>query len=89
MADLPGVPTLPAVQARLGELFSVAPERVIVTVGASGAMLMAALRYFRPGSTVVAEVPSYQPLRRLPTYLGAETKLIRRRMEISFPTKLL
>ena len=72
---------LPALERRLAEHLGVAPERVLVTVGASSAMLVCALRWFRPGARVVAETPSYEPLRALPPLAGAELALLERRPE--------
>lgn len=82
LADLsmPPVDAVPRLRARLAELFGVEDERVLVTVGASGAMLAAAMRYFR-GARVVTEVPSYEPFRELPPLFGAETRVVARRLE--------
>jgi len=77
----PAREALPAVEARIAELFGVDRERVIVTLGASGGMHLAALRFFRPGVRVVADVPSYEPFRALPMYLGADLRPLRRRPE--------
>ena len=77
----PSREALPALETRLAELFRVDPARVIVTMGASGGMHLCALRLFRPGTRVVADVPSYEPFRSLPMYLGAELRPIRRRLE--------
>ncbi|MDP6838728.1 MAG: pyridoxal phosphate-dependent aminotransferase [Planctomycetota bacterium] len=68
-------------EARLGELFAVDPARVLMFPGASSAMLVAALRWFRPGSRVCSETPSYEPFRALPAYLGATTVDLERRAE--------
>src|SRR5690606_7902481 len=76
----PAAEALPALEAQLATLFGVRPERVIVTPGASAAMLLVALAYFR-GARVVAEVPSYEPLRALPELVGAELTLVRRRLD--------
>jgi aspartate/methionine/tyrosine aminotransferase len=76
----PAVEALPALEARLAQLFGVAPERVLVTPGASAAMLLVALAFFR-GARVVAEVPSYEPLRALPALVGAELTCVPRRLE--------
>jgi aspartate/methionine/tyrosine aminotransferase len=82
-ADLqhPSQEALPAYEAKLAELFGVRPERVIATLGASGGMLVAALRWFGAGSRVLAEVPSYEPVRALPALLGADVRYLRRRLE--------
>lgn len=68
-------------EAGLAKLFGVSPERVIATIGASSAMNFCAARYFRPGTRVAAELPSYEPLRVLPEFFGAELKVITRRAE--------
>ncbi len=77
----PCIEAKPAIEARLAELFDVAPERVLVTVGASSAMHFAALQWFRTGTRVAAEIPSYEPIRKLPTFFGAEPRPLERRME--------
>lgn len=77
----PCVDAMPAFENRLAELFGVEVERVRVTVGASSAMQIAAMRWFRPGSRVLAETPSYEPLRKLPEFFGAQVALLERRAE--------
>ena len=77
----PAQEALPDLEGRLAELFGVDRERVIVAMGASGGMHLCALRFFRPGSRVVADVPSYEPFRSLPMYLGADFRPLRRRLE--------
>jgi len=71
----------PEAERRLAELFDVPPERVMVTVGASGAMNLVAQQFFRPGSRVVADVPSYEPFRALPELYGAELCIYQRQLE--------
>lgn len=77
----PAADALPRLEARLAELFGVAPERMIVTVGASAAMTVCALRWFEAGARVVSEVPSYDPVRALPARLGADCVPIERRLD--------
>ncbi len=77
----PCVDALPALTRRLGELYGVQPERVLVTVGASSAMHLAAMRWFGAGSRVAVEVPSYEPLRALPQFYGAELRALERHQE--------
>jgi aspartate/methionine/tyrosine aminotransferase len=72
---------LPALESRIAELYGLPASRVIVTLGASGGMHLCALRYMRSGSRVVVDVPSYEPFRALPAYLGAELLPTRRRLE--------
>jgi len=76
-----GAEALPSLQRRLAERFGVAAERVVVTLGASGAMHALALAWFRPGVRVASEVPSYEPLRALPRLLGADARLVRRSLD--------
>lgn len=77
----PCVEAQPAFEAQVAKLFGLPPERVMMTVGASSAMQIAALRWFRPGARVAAETPSYEPLRRLPEFHGADTRLVERKAE--------
>jgi aspartate/methionine/tyrosine aminotransferase len=44
-------------------------------------MHLCALRFMRRGSRVVVDVPSYEPFRSLPEYLGAELLPARRRLD--------
>lgn len=76
----PAAEALPALEARLAELFGTEPERVLVTPGASGAMLVCALRLFA-GARVVTELPSYEPFRALPARLAADTRIVERTPE--------
>ena len=70
-------------RAHIAAHVGVAPERVLVTVGASSAMHLCALRLFR-GARVAAETPSYEPIRRLPELLGGELVTVERRAEDSW-----
>ncbi len=74
------VEALPLLEERLGAYLGVEPERVIVTVGASSAMHVLALCFFR-GARVASEVPSYEPLRALPEVFGADVRPLARRPE--------
>ncbi|MBK7877905.1 MAG: pyridoxal phosphate-dependent aminotransferase [Planctomycetes bacterium] len=87
-AGLPGIdlghPTaeaLPALEGALARRQGIPAERVLVTLGASGGMHVAALRWFRPGTRVVTDAPSYEPFRALPVHFGADTVVIERRLE--------
>jgi aspartate/methionine/tyrosine aminotransferase len=77
----PSREALPALEARIAELYGLPASRVLVTLGASGGMHLCALRFMRRGSRVVVDVPSYEPFRALPEYLGAELLPARRRLE--------
>lgn len=70
-----------ALEARLAERLGVEPRRVIATVGASAAMNVLAMRYFRGAGRVAVEIPSYEALRALPPLFGAELALVERRAE--------
>lgn len=74
----PAMEALPALEQRIAELLGIEPERVLVTPGASAAMHICAQAWFRPGNRVAVELPSYEPLRALPEFLGATTRLIQR-----------
>jgi aspartate/methionine/tyrosine aminotransferase len=65
----------------LARRFGVAPERVVVTAGASGGLQACAWTWFGPGARVVADVPSYEPFRALPPRLGADLRVLERRLE--------
>jgi len=77
------VDALPQLRARLGELFQVAPERVIVGLGASGVMHLLAMRFF-PGAHVLTEIPSYEPFRTLSAFYGTSHGVLERRFEDGF-----
>lgn len=71
--------SLGELQGRIAERYGVGDERVILTVGASSAMNLCARRWFVSGSTVASETPSYEPLRALPTLMGAEMRPVERK----------
>jgi len=77
----PSAEALPEVEERLARTFGVDRSRVIVTLGASGGMHLAAARWFRSGSRVVVDRPSYEPFRALPAHFGAQTLEVARRLE--------
>jgi hypothetical protein len=79
-----GAGALPAVRARLAHLFGVDEARILVTAGASAAMHVVALQYFGYGARVVTELPSYEPFRALPELMGADVRLVERRVEDDF-----
>jgi aspartate/methionine/tyrosine aminotransferase len=70
---------LPPLEEAIARRYGVPRERVMVTVGATGGMFLAAARWFRPGTRVVADVPSYEPFRALPRFFGAELVELERR----------
>ncbi len=73
----PAAEALPALEAALARHLEVEPERVLVVPGASGAMLVCALRFFH-GARVVTELPSYEPFRALPARLAREARVVAR-----------
>lgn len=78
--DHPSASALPELERALARRFGVEEERVLVTLGATGGMHLAAQRWFRPGVRVVTDVPSYEPFRALPRLFGAQTIEIRREL---------
>ncbi|MDZ4771495.1 MAG: pyridoxal phosphate-dependent aminotransferase [Planctomycetota bacterium] len=79
--DHPTREALPALEEALSRRFRVPRSRVIVTVGATGGMFLAAAHWLRAGARVVTETPSYEPFRALPRFFGADVALVERRPE--------
>src|SRR5262245_989418 len=77
----PCAEALPALERAIAERYGVSPERVLVAVGATGGMHLAAQTWFRPGVRVLTDTPSYEPFRALPELFGAELVLHDRRLE--------
>ena len=71
----------PALQAKLAERFAIPEGRVLVTIGASSAMHILAMRWFRGGARVATETPSYEALRALPELFGGRVLPLSRRGE--------
>lgn len=71
----------PRLEAQIAERYGVSPDRVILTMGASGAMQLIAATYFGAGTRVAVDVPSYQPFRALPPLFGAHLLEVQRREE--------
>lgn len=72
---------LAEVEHALARRFRVDPERVVATLGASGGLQASAWTWFGPGARVVADAPSYEPFRALPRRLGADLRVLERRLE--------
>jgi len=66
-------------ERRLAGLFGTQPEHVLATAGASNALATAALAWFRPGTRVLYETPTYEPIRALAGVFGAEARPLTRR----------
>jgi aspartate/methionine/tyrosine aminotransferase len=82
--DHPVREALPQLEEALARRFAVPRSRVLVTVGATGGMFLAAARWLRAGTRVVAETPSYEPFRALPAFFGADLAVVERRPEERF-----
>src|SRR6516162_2707559 len=54
---------------------TVAPGRIVVTTGSSGAFILAFLAMFEPGDRVAVTVPGYPPYRHILSALGGEAVL--------------
>ncbi len=72
---------LDELETALARRFRVPRERVVATLGASGGLHACAWTWFRPGTRVVADLPSYEPFRALPQRLGAELSVLERRLD--------
>ncbi len=54
----------------------VAPDRIIVTTGSSGAFILSFLALFEPGDRVAVTIPGYPPYRHILRALGCEPVMI-------------
>ncbi|OJF68378.1 aminotransferase [Alteromonas sp. V450] len=82
-----GMPELREAIARFYELkhgVAVSPSRVVVTAGASGALLLASAALVEPGDNVILGDPSYPCNRRFLNAFGAEVTLVPTRSEDNF-----
>ncbi|MFC0242687.1 pyridoxal phosphate-dependent aminotransferase [Rhodopseudomonas telluris] len=67
---------LPSLRARIAQHYretyncDVAPERIVVTTGSSGAFILSFLAQFEPGDRVAVTVPGYPPYRHILNALG-------------------
>jgi hypothetical protein len=77
----PPTPRAREFEAALARRFDVDPPRVVATLGASGGLFACAWAWFGAGARVVSELPSYEPFRALPARLGADLRLLERRLE--------
>ncbi len=77
----PSVEAQPALEARLGELFGLPPERVVATLGAGGAMDLCARLWLRPGHVAAVETPTYGALPALLRRQGARVLTLTRDLE--------
>lgn len=77
----PSAEALPGLERAIAAHLGVDPARVLVTLGATGGMFLAAWRWFGPGARVLTDRPSYEPFRALPRAFGAETIELERRLE--------
>jgi aspartate/methionine/tyrosine aminotransferase len=65
----------------LAARYDVAPEHVIPTLGASGAITQVLFALARPGDHVIVERPTYEPLHRVPEMLGLNVSRLERKFE--------
>ncbi len=67
---------IPSLRARIARHYretygcEVAPERIVVTTGSSGAFILSFLAQFEPGDRVAVTVPGYPPYRHILNALG-------------------
>lgn len=72
----------PALRSAIAGLHpGLAPEHILVTTGASEAILLLLWALLEPGDNVVVEDPSYQSHAEIATALGAEVRRLRLREE--------
>lgn len=77
--DYGHVPGEPAVVAAVAAARGVPGDEVLLTVGGTEALLLAAFALVRPGSRVLVEAPTYFPLAEVPRLLGARVERFARR----------
>jgi aspartate/methionine/tyrosine aminotransferase len=78
--DFAGKEALPLLEERLAAHLGLDREQVLVTVGASAAMLVTGLALYR-GARVAVERPCYEPLAALPEVCGGELRPFDRRAD--------
>src|SRR3982074_1779495 len=80
--DYPSALGLPSLRERIAKHYretygcAVDAERIVVTTGSSGAVVLGFLAMFEPGDRVGVTVPGYPPYRHILTALGCEPVLI-------------
>jgi aspartate/methionine/tyrosine aminotransferase len=65
----------------IAQRYGVAPEHVVPTMGASGAITQILFALARPGDHVIVERPTYEPLHRVPEMLGLSVSRLERKFE--------
>ena len=65
----------------IAQRYDVAPECVVPTMGASGAITQVLLALARPGDHVIVERPTYEPLHRVPEMLGLSVSRLERKFQ--------
>lgn len=78
----------PELRALLAERYGVAPERILVTAGATMGLYACLAALVPPGGEVILETPHYEPLRRLAEARGASVKLLERPPDRGFEIDL-
>jgi len=71
-------------QQALAAKCQVSPDSVVHAIGTSMANHLAMAALLEPNDEVVIEQPAYDPLRSIPSYLGARVKRFERRFENGF-----
>src|SRR3979409_1182034 len=80
--DYPSALGIPSLRGRIARHYRdsygchVDAERIVVTTGSSGAVILAFLAMLAPGDPVAVTVPGYPPYRHILTALGCEPVLI-------------
>lgn len=79
---------LPRLRERVGALYGVGPERVLLSLGASMVNYLLFGALLVPGDRVVVENPVYEPLWRVPQHFGATVEFVERRFEDGYALPL-
>ncbi len=68
----------PALIERIATRYSMPVNSIIRTNGATNALFLICQALVRPGDHVLVETPGYQPLSKIPAFIGAEIRHFRR-----------
>ncbi|HKS16924.1 MAG TPA: aminotransferase class I/II-fold pyridoxal phosphate-dependent enzyme [Planctomycetota bacterium] len=72
---------LPALRQAVAARYGLGPERVFISNGATMGILLACAATIDPDDEILLEAPNYEPLYRIPKYLGASIKVLERSFE--------
>ena len=72
---------LPELRKAVADRYGIGPDRVFISNGATMGILLACAATIEPDDEILLEAPNYEPLYRIPKYLGASIKVLERNFE--------